>query len=230
MMDRNEMKSLIATRAARELRDGDVVNLGIGIPTRVAGHIPEGVHVTLHSEDGILGVGPRPVPAEEQPEYIVDAGGVPAKCEKGGCYIDSATSFAIARGGHLDITILGSLEVDEQGSLANWIIPGKKVPGMGGAMDLLVGAKKVIVAMTHCTAHGGIKIRKRCTLPFTALHCVSRIITEMGVMDVTPKGLMLVEYNPAYTVEQIRNATEAELMISPNLKELEPLMTESSGI
>ena len=172
MMDRNETKSFIATRAAMELRDGDVVNLGIGIPTRVAGHIPEGIHVTLHAENGIVGVGPRPVPAEEQPYYTVDAGGVPAKVVKGGCYIDSLTSFALARGGRLDITILGTLEVDEEGSIANWIIPGVKVPGMGGAMDLLVGAKRVIIAMTHTTARGGIKIRKKCTLPLTALHFI----------------------------------------------------------
>ena len=230
MMDRNETKSFIATRAAMELRDGDVVNLGIGIPTRVAGHIPEGIHVTLHAENGIVGVGPRPVPAEEQPYYTVDAGGVPAKVVKGGCYIDSLTSFALARGGRLDITILGTLEVDEEGSIANWIIPGVKVPGMGGAMDLLVGAKRVIIAMTHTTARGGIKIRKKCTLPLTALHCAQRIITEMAVIDITPEGLVLVEYNPEYTVEQIQAVTEPKLIISPALKPMEQPWVESKGI
>ena len=229
-MDRNETKSFIATRAAMELLDGDVVNLGIGIPTRVAGHIPEGVHVTLHAENGIVGVGPRPVPAEERPYYTVDAGGVPAKAVKGGCYIDSLTSFALARGGHLDITILGTLEVDEKGSIANWIIPGVKVPGMGGAMDLLAGAKRVIIAMTHTTHGGGIKIRKRCTLPLTAVGVAQRIITEMAVIDVTPKGLVLVEHNPEYTVEQIQAVTEPKLHISPDLKPMEMPWVESTGI
>lgn len=230
MMDRNETKSFIATRAAMELRDGDVVNLGIGIPTRVAGHIPEGVHVTLHAENGIVGVGPRPVPAEEQPYYTVDAGGVPAKAIKGGCYIDSLTSFALARGGRLDVTILGTLEVDEEGSIANWIIPGVKVPGMGGAMDLLVGARRVIIAMTHTTGKGGIKIRKKCTLPLTAPRCAQRIITEMAVIDITPEGLTLMEYNPEYTVEQIQAVTEPKLILSPELKPMELPWVESKGI
>ena len=217
MMDRNETKSFIATRAAMELRDGDVVNLGIGIPTRVAGHIPEGIHVTLHAENGIVGVGPRPVPAEEQPYYTVDAGGVPAKVVKGGCYIDSLTSFALARGGRLDITILGTLEVDEEGSIANWIIPGVKVPGMGGAMDLLVGAKHVIVAMEH-TAKGAPKILKKCRLPYTAVKCVTKIVTDMCVINCTDRGLELVEINPEYTVDNVIAATEATLIISPDLK------------
>jgi acetate CoA/acetoacetate CoA-transferase beta subunit len=230
MMDRNETKSFIATRAAMELRDGDVVNLGIGIPTRVAGHIPEGVHVTLHAENGIVGVGPRPVPAEEQPYYCVDAGGIPAKAVKGGCYIDSLTSFALARGGRLDLTILGTLEVDEEGSIANWIIPGVKVPGMGGAMDLLVGAKRVVIAMTHTTGKGGIKIRKQCTLPLTALRVAHRIITEMAVIDITPEGLMLMEYNPEYTLDQIQAVTEPKLLISPALRPMDQPWVESEGI
>ncbi len=230
MMDRNETKSFIATRAAMELRDGDVVNLGIGIPTRVAGHIPEGVHVTLHAENGIIGVGPRPVPAEEQPYYVVDAGGVPAKVVKGGCYVDSLTSFALARGGHLDITILGTLEVDVEGSIANWIIPGVKVPGMGGAMDLLAGARRVIIAMTHTTARGGIKIRNKCTLPLTAVHCAQRIITEMAVIDITPEGLVLQEFNPEYSLNQIQAVTEPKLIISPDLRAMEMPWVESEGI
>lgn len=226
MMTRSEVKSFIAARAAKEIHDGDVVNLGIGIPTRVAGHIPDDIHVILHAENGIVGVGPRPTVDEEQPRYTVDAGGVPAKAILGGSFIDSATSLGIARGGHVDCTILGTLQVDVKGSLANWIIPGKKMPGMGGAMDLLVGAKRVIVAMTHTTAKGDIKILTKCTLPMTAVRCVDRIITEMAVIDVVPEGLLLVEYNPKYTVEEIQEKTEPKLIISPDLKKMERPMQE----
>ena len=215
-MDKAQIKSFIAARVAKELKDGDVVNLGIGIPTMVPGFLPENVHVTLHAENGIIGAG---IVTDENRDaiHVVDAGGQPAAASARGCFIDSATSFGLIRGGHVDATILGGLEVDEEGSLSNWIIPGKKMPGMGGAMDLLVGAKKVIVAMEH-TAKGNPKILKKCRLPYTAVHCVTKIITEMCVIECTDKGLVLAEYNPEFTVEQIQAATEATLIISPELK------------
>ncbi|MCD7927463.1 MAG: 3-oxoacid CoA-transferase subunit B [Oscillospiraceae bacterium] len=215
-MDKNEIKSTIAARVAKELKDGDVVNLGIGIPTLVPNFLPEGVHLTLHAELGCVGAGAR-LDAEHADPYVVDAGGAPSSCMPGGSFIDSATSFCIIRGGHVDATILGCLECDEEGNMSNWIIPGKKMPGMGGAMDLVVGAKKVIVAMEH-TAKGSPKILKKCRLPLTAQKVVSMIITEMGVMEVTDKGLVLTEYNPLFTVEQIQEATEATLTVSPDLK------------
>ncbi len=215
-MDRSEIKTFIARRVAKELHDGDLVNLGIGLPTLVPQFLPADVHVTLQSENGIVGT----AAVDEwthAPLHVVDAGGSPAAVAHGGCFIDSAMSFAMIRGGHVDATILGGLEVDEEGSLSNWIIPGKKMPGMGGAMDLLVGAKQVIVAMEH-TAKGNPKILKRCRLPYTAVHCVNTIITEMGVMKITEDGIVLTEYNPEFTVEQIQAATEATLIISPDLK------------
>ncbi len=217
-MDKSEIKGFIAKRVAKELKDGDVVNLGIGLPTMVPSYLPEGVHVILQSENGILGTAPV---TEENKDWfhVVDAGGSPAAAAPGACFIDSATSFGLIRGGHVDATVLGGLEVDEEGSLSNWIIPGKKMPGMGGAMDLLVGAKNVIVAMEH-TAKGNPKILKKCRLPYTAVHCITKIITEMGVMNCTDKGLELVEINPEFTVEQVQAATEATLIISPNLKSM----------
>ena len=192
-MEKSEIKGFIAKRVAQELKDGDVVNLGIGLPTLVPAYLPEGVHVILQSENGIIGTGAKPTPEEADPRYKTDAGGQPAQAAPFGCYIDSATSFGFIRGGHVNATILGGLEVDEEGSLSNWIIPGKKMPGMGGAMDLLVGAKEVIVAIT-------------------------KIITEMCVINVTDKGLELVEINPEFTVEQVQAATEATLIVSPDLK------------
>jgi acetate CoA/acetoacetate CoA-transferase beta subunit len=212
------VKGYIAARVAMELKDGDVVNLGIGLPTQVVNYLPEGVRITLHAENGIVGSGSKPAPGKES-TYFVDAGGQPASVVLGGACIDSATSFGIIRGGHVDATVLGALEVDEEGSLANWIIPGKMVPGMGGAMDLVVGAKKVIIAMEH-TSKGAPKILKKCRLPLTAMKVVDLIITEMAVIKVTEKGLELIEYNPEFTVEQIQAATEATLIISPNLKEI----------
>lgn len=217
-MERSEFKKFIAKRVAKELHDGDVVNLGIGLPTLVPEFLPDDVHVTLQSENGILGT----ATVDEwthSPLHIVDAGGSPSAVAAGGAFIDSATSFAMIRGGHVDATILGGLEVDAEGSLSNWIIPGKKMPGMGGAMDLLVGAKNVIIAMEH-TAKGAPKILKKCRLPYTAVKCVDKIITEMAVIEVTDEGLLLTEYNPEYTVEQIQAATEAELKISPDLKSM----------
>ena len=213
-MDKNEVKQFIAKRTARELHDGDMVNLGIGLPTMVPSYLPEGIHVVLQSENGIVGTGPKPAPDKAEPMYVTDAGGQPSMVGEGGCYIDSATSFGLIRGGHVDCTILGALEVDQEGNLANWIIPGKMVPGMGGAMDLVVGAKKVIIAMEH-TAKGSHKILKKCRLPLTAVKVIDLIITEMGVMELTDKGLKLVEYNPEFTLEEIQNATEAKLIIIP---------------
>lgn len=215
-MDKAQIKAFIAARVAKELKDGDVVNLGIGLPTLVPAYLPENVHVILQSENGTIGTGPV-TDENRDPFHVVDAGGSPSAAAPGACFIDSASSFALIRGGHVDATILGGLEVDEEGSLANWIIPGKKMPGMGGAMDLLVGAKNVIVAMEH-TAKGKPKILKKCKLPYTAVKCITKIITEMGVMLVTPEGLLLTEYNPEFTVEQIQEATEATLIISPELK------------
>ncbi len=215
-MDKSEIKAFIAKRVAKDLKDGDMVNLGIGLPTLVPNFLPEGVHVTLQSENGIIGTG---AVTEENKDliHVIDAGGGAAAVGTGGCFIDSSVSFGLIRGGHVDATILGGLEVDEEGSLSNWIIPGKKMPGMGGAMDLLVGAKNVIVAMEH-TAKGAPKILKKCKLPYTAVHCVTKIITEMCVLEVTDKGLVMTEINPEFTVEDVQAVTEATLIISPDLK------------
>ena len=215
-MDKNEIKHFIARRVAKELKDGDVVNLGIGLPSLVPAYLPKDMHVVFQSENGIIGTAPVSDDTHD-PVHVVDTGGSPSAVNPAGCFIDSATSFGLIRGGHVDVTVLGGLEVDEEGSLANWLIPGKKMPGMGGAMDLLVGAKKVIVAMEH-TAKGNPKILKKCTLPYTAVHCVTKIITEMAVIDVTDHGLELTEYNPEFTVEQIQQATQATLIVSPQLK------------
>ena len=212
-------RELIVKRVARELKDGDVVNLGIGMPTLVANYIPEDMDVTFQSENGFLGLGPAPEAGCED-EYIVNAGAQPVTIKSGGMFFDSATSFAIIRGGHVDVTVLGALQVDEEGNLANWMIPGKMVPGMGGAMDLVVGAKRVIVAMEH-TAKGAPKILKKCSLPLTASHQVNTIITEMGVMEVTAKGLELVEIAEGLTVEEVQAATEATLIVSEYLKTME---------
>ena len=212
-----DLKTRIAKRAAKELHDGDVVNLGIGLPTMVADNLPEGVDIVLQSENGIMGMGKAP----EVPDVdVVNAGGQFVTVNPGGQFFSSATSFAIIRGGHVDATILGALEVDQHGNLSNWIIPGKKVPGMGGAMDLVVGAKKVIVAMLH-TQKGAHKILSECKLPYTAVNCVDMIITEMGVMQVTDAGLVLEELHPDYTLEEIQAATGCPLIISENLKAME---------
>ena len=216
-MEKSEIKGFIAKRVAKELHDGDVVNLGIGLPTLVPNYLPADVKVILQAENGTVGAAAAGQYQPEDKFHIVNAGGQPSGIIPGGSFIDSATSFGLIRGGHVAATILGGLEVDQEGSLSNWIIPGKMMPGMGGAMDLLVGAKLVIVAMDH-TAKGKAKILKKCTLPYTAVHCVHMIITEMGVMKVTDKGLVLTEINPEFTVEQVQAATEAELIISPDLK------------
>ncbi|MGL5256573.1 MAG: CoA transferase subunit B [Proteocatella sp.] len=212
-------RELIVKRVAKELKDGDVVNLGIGMPTLVANYIPEDMDVTFQSENGFLGLGPAPEEGKED-KHLVNAGGQPVTIKPGGMFFDSATSFAIIRGGHVDVTVLGALQVDEEGNLANWMIPGKMVPGMGGAMDLVVGAKRVIVAMEH-TAKGAHKILKKCQLPLTAAKQVNTIITEMGVIEVTKEGLVLTEIAEGYTVEDVQAATEATLIISKELKKME---------
>lgn len=218
-MDKNQIREVIAKRVARELKDGDVVNLGIGLPTMVPNYVPEGVHLILQSENGLLGMGKTPVEGEEDPHYI-NAGGGYITANEHATAFSSAQSFCIIRGGHVDATILGAMQVDENGDLANWMIPGKLTPGMGGAMDLIVGAKQVILAMEH-TAKGNPKILKKCNLPLTAKGQVNLIVTEMGVMEVTPQGIVLKEINPEFTVEDVQAATEATLIISPDLKPME---------
>ena len=214
-----DTKEFIARRVARELKDGDVVNLGIGLPTLVANYAPEGVEITLQAEHGILGAGPAAEPGCEDPE-IINAGGFPITVLPGACFFDSATSFAIIRGGHVDVTILGALQVDEKGDIANWMVPGKRVPGMGGAMDLVVGAKEVIVAMEHAIK-GNPKIMKTCTYPLTAVGVVKKIITEMGVMEITKDGIVLTEIAPGLTAEDVQAATEATLIIPDKLAVME---------
>jgi acetate CoA/acetoacetate CoA-transferase beta subunit len=227
--DLRDPKVIIAARVARELKDGDVVNLGIGLPIMVANYLPEGVEIVLQSENGMMGMGPAPEKGREDID-ITNAGGGFAAMEPYAMCFDSATSFGFIRGGHIDVTVLGALEVDETGSIANWIVPGKLVPGMGGAMDLVVGAKKVIISMLHTQivkdkATGAVKriekkLLKRCRLPLTAVGAVDLIITEMGVIEVTEKGFVLRELHPDYTVHDVREATEAEIIVADDLKEM----------
>ncbi|NPV44316.1 MAG: CoA transferase subunit B [Firmicutes bacterium] len=219
-MDKKARRELIAKRIAKEFKDGDIVNLGIGMPTLVGNFVPDDVEIILQSENGFVGLGPAPAPGEEDPD-LTNAGGQPVTIKPGGAFFDSAMSFLIIRGGHVDATVLGALEVDEKGNLANWMIPGKMVPGMGGAMDLVTGAKKVIIAMEHTAKDGSPKILKECTLPLTGKEVVDLIVTDMGVMEVTDKGIVLKEIAPGLTVEDVQKATEAKLIIDENLKEME---------
>lgn len=217
--DNNLAKEIIARRVAKELKDGQLVNLGIGLPTMVANYIPSHINVILQSENGMVGMGPTAIDGSED-KYITNAGGQFVTILPKGCFFDSSMSFTLIRGGHVDITVLGALEVDQEGNLANWIVPGKMVPGMGGAMDLVTGAKKVIIAMQH-TGKGEPKILKKCALPLTAKGAVNMIVTELCVLEVTTEGLILKEIHKDTTIEEILSLTDANLIIPDDVKLME---------
>ncbi|MEH0832280.1 3-oxoacid CoA-transferase subunit B [Pectobacterium cacticida] len=209
-----DAKELIARRVALELKNGDVVNLGIGLPTKVANYVPHGVEVTFQSENGFLGLGP----VTEPDSNLVNAGGQPCGMVPGAAMFDSAFSFALIRGGHVDVCVLGGLQVDEHGSLANWMVPGKMVPGMGGAMDLVVGAKKVIIALEHCAKNGDAKLLHRCTYPLTAVNKVSMVVTELAVFQFINQHMVLTEISPDITLDALRQKTEANFIVSADVK------------